>query len=130
LAALAPPPLPDRPLSYTDQDLGGPITAGGAPASSPLLPLQGVGAGTFRLAIRYTLSGPNGSGRVTSYCTRGSADSSAPAQASTGTNLAPGSGATIMTLRCPAGTIWFQMNAQPATTLSLDNVTLTKTASA
>jgi len=126
LALAAPLPLPSRPQAYTDQDLGGPIQSGAAPASTAAVPLQGVGAGTFQITATYALHGKVGSATMTAYCTHGTAKSSSPATATARPTIVPGNHTTIMTLHCPTGTIWFQMAVQPATRLAIDNLALTK----
>jgi hypothetical protein len=129
LAVTAPLPLPEAPLSFTEQDVGGPIRAGGPVTSGPAVPLQGVGAGTFRITADYTLDGGPGSGAILSYCTPGPPGAPAAPRALTSPPLIPGNHTTVMTLRCPTGTLWFQMTAQPATGLAVASVVLAKTAS-
>ena len=128
LALVAPIPLPARPLAFSDADLGGPIRSGTSPAAGPTVRLQGVGAGTFEIVVDYTLQGPAGSGTIVSYCTRGSASTSAQPGTSTGPTILPGTHSTVITLHCPSGTIWFEMVVQPATTLAVGKAVLAKIA--
>ncbi len=128
LAVVAPLPLPSGPLSFRDQDVGGPLHSEVLPATGPAVALQGVGAGTFRITVDYTLQGDPGSAKLLSYCTHGVAGGATQANASTGATIPPGNRRTVMTLRCPAGTIWFQMAVQPATSLAVGQLVLAKTA--
>jgi hypothetical protein len=128
LAVVAPLPLPTGPLSFRDQDVGGPLQSEVLPATGPAVGLQGIGAGTFRLTVDYALQGDPGSAKLLSYCTHGAAKGPTQSSASTGATLAPGARRTVMTLRCPAGTIWFQMAVQPATSLAVGKLVLAKMA--
>ncbi|HEY3809925.1 MAG TPA: hypothetical protein VGL49_00715 [Acidimicrobiales bacterium] len=129
LAVVAPLPLPTGPLSYGDRSVGGPLLAGVTAAAGPAVPLQGIGAGTFRITVDYALQGDAGSAQLRSFCTRGPASRSTQPSASTSSAIAPGNQRTVMTLRCPAGTIWFEMTVQPATSLAVSKLLLAKTAS-
>jgi hypothetical protein len=108
--------------------VGGPLQSAVLPATGPAVALQGVGAGTFRITVDYTLQGDPGSAKLLSYCTHGVAAGPTQANASTGATIPPGNRRTVMTLRCPAGTIWFQMAVQPATSLAVGELVLAKTA--
>jgi hypothetical protein len=129
LALVAPLPLPTGALSYSEQSVGGPLLAGVAAAASPAVPLQGIGAGTFRITVDYALQGYAGSAELRSFCTRGAASRTTQPSASTSATVPPGHQRTVMTLRCPAGTIWFDMTVQPATSLAVSKLLLAKTAS-
>jgi hypothetical protein len=130
VAAAARFPLPTRPLTFSDQDLGGPLQAVGTPASSPAVPLQGVGPGTFRITVAYTLVGASGSGTVISYCTDGLGGRAPQSSKVASSELAPGTHDAELTLHCRAGYLWFQMTATPpATRLAVDNFQVAKTAS-
>jgi hypothetical protein len=121
-------PLPTSALAFSDQDIGGPIQSGPSVATTPVVALQGVGAGGFRITVDYVLQGGPGSATLLSYCTHGTTGQPQQQQTSS-TTLGPGSHRATMTLRCPTGTVWFQMTAQPATALAVSQLTLAKTSS-
>lgn len=129
LAVTAPLPLPTGLLSFTDRDIGGPIQSGALAAATPAVPLQGVGAGTFTITVDYTLHGSPGSATIISYCTRGAAKPAPQAPPSATSTIPPGSHRVTLTVHCPPGRLWFEMTAQPATTLAVGQLLLAKTSS-
>jgi hypothetical protein len=129
LAVVAPPPLPSGPLSFSSADLGGPLQSGPSAATTAAVPLLGVGAGTYRITVGYTLQGSAGSATILAYCTDGSAKSSAPPRASTSPMTEPGTQRSVSSLHCPAGTLWYQMAVLPDTRLVVSQLVLAKTAS-
>jgi hypothetical protein len=129
LAVVAPPPLPSGPLSFSGADLGGPLQSGPSAATTEAVPLLGVGAGTYRITVGYSLQGRAGSATILAYCTAGSSKSSAPARASTSPMTRPGTQRSVTSLHCPAGTLWYQMAVQPDTGLVVSQLVLVKTAS-
>jgi hypothetical protein len=130
LVAVAPLPLPSRPRVFSDRDLGGPIQSGVSQAATPAVPLQDVGAGTYRITVAYTLAGNPGAGTIRSYCTRGVATESTQPRLTATSMVQAGTHAAVLTLRCPTGTLWFEMTVQPATSLAVSRLLLAKTASA
>jgi hypothetical protein len=130
LVRVAPVPLPTRPLAFSDRDLGGPLLSGVSGAASPAVPLQDVGAGTYRVTVAYTVAGNPGAGTVRSYCTRRDVGDSTQPNVSATSMVQPGSHTAVLTLRCPTGTLWFEMTVQPATSLAVSRLLVAKTASA
>jgi hypothetical protein len=130
LAPVAPLPLPARPRVFSDRDLGGPIQTGLSVAATPAVALQDVGAGTYRLTVAYTVAGNPGAGTIRSYCTPGVATDSTQPRLTASSLVQAGTHTTVLTLRCPTGTLWFDMTVQPATSLAVSRLLLAKTASA
>jgi hypothetical protein len=126
LTAVAPAPLPAYALTYPDSSLQGPLRPSPSGASTPAVPLVTAGAGTFPLTVDSTLVGTTGT--LLSYCTPGSLRSAAAPADSASATIRPGVRRTVLTLHCPAGTIWFQMSVAPHTALSVSKLVLKKTA--
>jgi hypothetical protein len=120
VAGLAlPVPVPSSSLTFSGADVGSPLIAGPQPVTTAAVPLQAVGSGTFKVEVVYTLDGGAPNGRMTAYCGGDSA----------GAPVVSGSHSQQVSLACPAGTISFNMQVGPATTLTVSQVHLTKTAS-
>jgi hypothetical protein len=127
VATTVPQSLPNRPLSFTGADLGGPVVSyGTGAAESPAVALQIVGAGGFRARILYVLTGPDGSATFTLSCP----DQPTPAGETNQVTepLVPGSRTASAGLRCPHGKIWYESTASNGASLVVRSLTLSKVA--
>jgi hypothetical protein len=109
--------------------VGGPLPSPTATTGTRAVPLVGVGAGTYDLAVTYTLQGTAGSADFAAYCRTTGMPASTQSSAPVNPTLAAGSHVVSLPLRCPVSTIWFEMKVEASTTLVIDRLSLTKTAS-
>jgi hypothetical protein len=84
------------------------------------VPLQGVGRGTFRITVDYTLRGTQGA--FTSVCS-----DKAPQAFLPGLAASPGTHSQDITVKCGGGTLWFFMSAGPGASLAVSNLVVAKT---
>ncbi len=128
LANVTPYPLPAHPLVLT-AEVGGPLRSTAAGSGMRAVPMVGVGAGTYNVEVVYTLHGDTGSGDFAAYCGAAATPASTQSSAPLNPALEPGSHVVAQPLHCPMSTLWFEMKVQPSTTLEVDKLVLTKTAS-
>lgn len=129
LTAAAPLPLPSRPLVFPGPDLGSPYITG-ASVAEPALPLQALQPGTYSVTVRYTLGGAAASAVLAPYCAfrGGPPTGTTSPRTAPRLTLDPGSHSASVTLRCPSATLWFGADVGPATSLTVHDVQLAKTA--
>jgi hypothetical protein len=123
---VAKPLHPTTTLSYTPQQIGAPVTGGPDGRSSPVVPLQGVLPGTYRLTLAYSLAGTPASGSMTVTCdaTGGTVTTTVH------TALATGRPTAVATVHCTQnGTVASQLGAGPGTLLDVSSLRLERTGS-
>ncbi len=127
LANVARLPLPSTALTLT-AELGGPLRAATPTGATRAVAMVGVGAGSYDVKVAYTLDGATGSAGFAAFCKVAGASTMAPG-APPDTVPRTGSHVVTLPLRCPPSIIGFDMNVEKSTTLVVDKLSLTKTAS-
>lgn len=124
LAWSVPPRLPAGPLIFPGSNVGSPVVAASDPVSVGPIPLQTIGAGTFSVTTSYRVT--SGSAVLAAYCTGGTTTRPGRRASFDSRRVAGGSDEVTLALRCPAGTLWFRDQVQPASRIDIDRVTVRK----
>jgi hypothetical protein len=112
---------PTTTLTYSATELGMPATGGDQPSNSPLVNLQGVPPGTYRLTLSYRMSGSTASGSMVVSC---NSSSGAPLQSVTAP-LRLGDRSTSVSIQChDSGTIATQFHIDAHSDLHLKSLQL------
>jgi hypothetical protein len=118
---VASPLSPNPTRQFSQAQVGAPVVGGDRPASSPVIPLQGVPAGTFRLTLSYRLGGPVASGRFVISCNPANATATNSAAAS----LRQGDRTTSVAIRClQPGAIDTRLSVSPRSDLNVRSLQL------
>jgi hypothetical protein len=119
--------LPAKPLTYSGSAVGSPLVATTREVIGPVVPLQGVIRGTYRVTVTYRLSGA-AAATLAVYCD--AAATGGPPLRALRQALAPGERSVAVSVTCPAsGAVAAGFQVPPRSDLRVHEVLLAKIAS-